>query len=202
MHPIPLDTVHCSPVIFSFWQQYQVLCMDADDLHEVPVLTDMETQPKHNTLAWCSHLLRQMPSHPSRPSAILIQFLLDRNSCSLCLCFLSGSLLMKKKSPSFSLYRDEKTSRYHSISRQPSALPSIFYNGNTRRQLLRLYIMTFPCRCSKVSSTVISCCLSPTGSSLKLSPAYYSLSLQFFSLFLQYHSKKGGLSTPSFFQNS
>ena len=46
------------------------------------VLTDMGTQPVHNTLAWCNHLLRQMPSHPSRPSAILIQFLFDRNSCS------------------------------------------------------------------------------------------------------------------------
>ena len=89
------------------------------------------------------------------------------------------------------MYRDEKTSRYHSISRQLSALPSIFYNGNTRRQLLRLYIMTFPCRCSKVSSAVISCCLSPTGSSLKLSPAYYSLSLQIFFTFLQYHRKRG-----------
>ena len=99
MHPIPLDTVHCSPVIFSFWQQYQVLCMDADDLHEVPVLTDMGTQPTHNTLAWCSHLLRQMPSHPSRPSAILIQFLLDRNSCSLCFVFPFRVSSYEKKEP-------------------------------------------------------------------------------------------------------
>ena len=77
MHPIPSDTVRYSPAFCAFLLRYQVLYKVSDDLHEVPVLTDMGILPVHNILVCCSRLSQQKPYCHPRLSAIFSQRLFD-----------------------------------------------------------------------------------------------------------------------------
>ena len=77
MHPIPSDTVRYSPAFCAFLLRYQVLYKVSDDLHEVPVLTDMGILPVHNILVCCSRLSQQKPYCHPRLSAIFSQRLCD-----------------------------------------------------------------------------------------------------------------------------